>query len=114
MALDLFEERAAIREEARQPREEAEAAALEEAARAAGTAPDVLRMAWAMEPDAMALAGWLRACHGGTIWQAAEAMSWGTGRTWAAGLAWLDGKGRIRPNDRDPANNHAWQGDGGI
>ncbi len=74
-----------------------------------------------MEPDARVLAGWLRACQGGTIWQAAEAMGWGTGRTWAAGmrihaagLARLDGKGRIRPNDRDPANRHAWQGDGGT
>jgi len=50
-ALEQYEERAAIREyDGGQDRAEAEAAALVEAARAVGVAPDALREAWRPRP----------------------------------------------------------------
>jgi len=84
-AFDRNEERAAIREfDGAQPREAAEAAALAEAAQAAGTTPEALRRNWATHPDAIELFTFLTAHGPHSYGAAAPALGWGATRAWAA------------------------------
>lgn len=87
LALDSFEERAAIREhDGGQARAEAEAeaAALAEVATVAGMAPEALQALWAAHPDARAYLAMLT-CDGPlTYGAAASLLGWGATRAWQA------------------------------
>ena len=105
LALDSFEERAAIREhDGGQARAEAEAAALAEVATAAGMAPEALQALWAAHPDARAYLAKLK-CDGPlTYGAAASLLGWGATRAWqaearlrAAGLVTMGGHGAAVP-----------------
>ncbi len=101
-ALDAYEERVAIRVfDGGQPRAEAEAAALIEAANGAGLDANTLRRVWAEHPDAIAYLSHLSATGPKTCGDAAAALKWNSMRAWqaearlrAAGLVKLDGEGR--------------------
>lgn len=100
-AFDRFEERAALREYAgREPREVAEAAALDETARLVGLSPWLLRRRWASHPDAQAVLRELHArgpVRSGSI---GATFGWGSARAWqaearlrAVGLLFVDTNG---------------------
>jgi hypothetical protein len=101
-ALERNEERAAIREyDGGRVRGEAEAAALVEASRAAGVAPEALRQSWAQHPDAVAYLALLHREGPQTFGSMASALGWGATRAWqaearlrAAGLVRLGVLGR--------------------
>lgn len=77
LALDDYEDRAAIREHlGKQPREEAEAAALVEAARAAGVTPTVLTSLWASHPDARPYLEHLKLHGPSTAGEAGSGLGW--------------------------------------
>jgi len=83
--LDLYEERAAIREfDGGQARADAEAAALAKAARAAGMTPEALRGLWAAHPDARAYLAHLTRHGPQTYGAMASLMGWGATRAWLA------------------------------
>jgi hypothetical protein len=100
--LDRYEERAAIREyDGGQPRSEAEAAALAEAAKGAGLTTDVLRKLWAEHPDAKAYLAYLSSLGPTACGEVACALRWDSTRAWqaearlrASGLVTLDSEGR--------------------
>jgi hypothetical protein len=85
LALDAFDERAAIREhDGGQARAEAEAAALAEVAAAAGLTPEGLRALWAAHPDARAYLAKLTRDGPLTYGAAASLLGWGATRAWQA------------------------------
>lgn len=99
--LDRYEERAAIREhDGGQPRVEAEADALVEAAKGAGLTANMLRKLWAEHPDAKAFLAYLAATGPTACSDVAHALQWDRRRAWqaearlrASGLVTLDYEG---------------------
>ena len=85
LAIDAFEERAAIREYCGgQPRAMAEAAALAEVAQAIGRTPEALRRLWADHPDVRAYLAHLTRHGPAFCGTAATALGWDATRTWQA------------------------------